>query len=68
MAQPRTKVEYLRKINFLSQKEVATMLEMSQQYYCRLEKRPEKFSLGEAAQLKFILKVDHIDDLLGEVS
>lgn len=67
MAQPKTRIEYLRKINFLSQKEVAQLLEMSQQNYGKLEKRPEKFPLGVAVQLKSILKVDRIDDLLGEV-
>ncbi|MBB6694372.1 helix-turn-helix transcriptional regulator [Cohnella xylanilytica] len=68
MAKPKTKIEYLRKINFLSQKEVADTLGMSQQYYGRLEKRPEKLSLGVALELKALLKVNHIDDLLGEVS
>jgi transcriptional regulator with XRE-family HTH domain len=67
MAQPKTKIEYLRKINFLSQKEVAAGLNMSQQYYCKLEKQPEKFSLGDASKLKEILKANHIDDLIGEV-
>lgn len=68
MAQPRNRVEYLRKINFLSQKEVAAELKMSQQYYCKLEKQPEKFSLGDAFKLKKILKTDHIDDLIEVVS
>lgn len=38
MPKPSTRLEYLRKINFLSQKEVAEALGMSQQFYFKIEK------------------------------
>ncbi|MDR6555496.1 helix-turn-helix transcriptional regulator [Paenibacillus qinlingensis] len=63
----KSKVAYLRRVRFLTQKEVAAELEMSQQYYCKLEKNPDDFSLGLAKKLKIILGVDHIDDLVGDV-
>lgn len=64
---PKSKIEFLRRTKFLTQKDVADSLDMSQQYYCKLEKNPDDFSLGLAIKLKQILGVDHIDDLLGEV-
>lgn len=64
----KSKVAYLRRIKFLTQKQVAQELDMSQQYYCKLEKNPDNLTLGMAMKLKAIFNVDHIDDLVGDVS
>lgn len=66
MKKPLNKLTYLRKTNILSQKEVAEMLGISQQYYGRLEKNPNSLSVGMAMQLKSILKVKCIDELIDE--
>lgn len=67
MDKKRNKITYLRLRNILSQKEVAENLGISQVYYCKLEKHPEKISLGMAYKLKKLFKVDMIDELLDEV-
>lgn len=68
MNKPLNKLTFLRKINILSQKEVAKMLGISQQYYGRLEKNPIMLSVGMALQLKSILKLKCIDELIDEAS
>lgn len=55
---------YLRKSNILSQKEIAAMLGISQQYYGRLEKKPLDINLGMALKLKEIFKIKSIDEIL----
>ncbi|MCP3810076.1 helix-turn-helix domain-containing protein [Paenibacillus sp. Lou8.1] len=67
MDKRRNNITYLRLRNILSQKDVAETLGISQVYYGRLEKNPEKISLGMASKLKTLFKVDSIDELLEEV-
>lgn len=66
MKQPKSHLAYLRLRNILSQKDVAEQLGISQVYYCKLEKTPEKISLGMACKLKKILKVETIDEIIKE--
>ncbi|WP_339182912.1 helix-turn-helix transcriptional regulator [Paenibacillus sp. FSL R5-0490] len=68
MPKPSTRLEYLRKINFLSQKEVAEALGMSQQFYFKIEKGKSKLTIETADSLKDIFKLSCIDELLREVS
>lgn len=68
MAQPKTRVEYLRKINFLSQKEVAELLGISQQFYHKIEKGTSRITLDMAKELKVIFNLSSIDELLKDVS
>ncbi|AIQ19575.1 hypothetical protein H70357_24845 [Paenibacillus sp. FSL H7-0357] len=68
MAQPKTRVEYLRKINFLSQKEVAEKLGVSQQFYHKIEKGTSKINLDMADSLKVIFNLTCIEELLRDVS
>lgn len=67
MAKPKNKLEYLRKINFLSQKEVAELLGISQQFYNKIEHGNSRLSMDVAKKLKTIFKVATIDELLDEV-
>ena len=64
MKKPTTHLGKLRHTKYLSQKDVADHLGISQQYYGRLEKNPEKIDLALAKKLKNVLSVDYIDDLL----
>ncbi|WP_339283656.1 helix-turn-helix transcriptional regulator [Paenibacillus sp. FSL R5-0486] len=67
MRKPDNNLMYLRMMKFMSQKEVAEQLEISQAYYSKLEKNPSKISLGMAGRLKVILQADTIDDFLKHV-
>ncbi|MFD1136728.1 helix-turn-helix domain-containing protein [Paenibacillus urinalis] len=67
MRKPKNNLAYLRMQNYLSQKEIATILQISQVYYSKLENNPEKISLGMAQKLKNILRAQSIDDFLKKV-
>jgi len=64
MKKPSTHLAILRHNRYLSQKDVASLLGISQQYYGRLEKNPDKIDMGLAKKLKILLNVSYIDDLL----
>lgn len=66
MKKPSNNIARIRFKNYLSQKEVAEMLGISQQYYGRLEKNPDKIDIGLARKLKEILKLKYIDDLIDD--
>ena len=66
MAKPKSRLEYLRKINFLSQKEVAENLGISQQLYFKIETGKIRLTVETAAKLKVIFKLNCIDELLEE--
>lgn len=68
MAQPKTKLERLRKLNFFSQKEVADLLGVSQQVYSKIENGKARLSIETAKSLKEIFKLNCIDELLDEAS
>ncbi|WP_339197910.1 helix-turn-helix transcriptional regulator [Paenibacillus sp. FSL P4-0176] len=68
MRKPKNNLAYLRMMKFMSQKDVAEQLEISQVYYSKLEKNPSKITLGMASRLKVILQADTIDDLLKQVA
>lgn len=68
MRKPKNHIENLRWKLYLSQKEVAELVGLSQQYYGRLEKNPDKIDLGLAKKLKEILQLNHIDDLITETT
>ncbi|OKP91377.1 helix-turn-helix transcriptional regulator [Paenibacillus sp. P32E] len=68
MAQPKTKLERLRKTNFLSQKEVAEELGVSQQFYHKIESGKSRLNIEMARTLKEIFHLGTIDELLDEVS
>lgn len=61
---PQCRIAQLRFRKFLSQKDVAEMLGVSQQYYGRLEKNPDKIDIGMARKLKRILELKFIDELI----
>jgi DNA-binding XRE family transcriptional regulator len=66
MAQPKSKLEYLRKINFFTQAEVAEQLGVTQSYYHKVERGKRDLTLKLAKRLKDLFKVSSIDDLLDE--
>lgn len=68
MAKPKSRLEYLRKINFLSQKEVAEKLGLSQQFYYKIESGKARLTVDVAKQLKSIFKLKCIDELIDEAS
>ncbi|MFK7695679.1 helix-turn-helix transcriptional regulator [Paenibacillus sp. HJGM_3] len=68
MAAPKSRLEYLRKINFFSQKEVADALGMSQQFYYKIESGKARLTIDVAQKLKNLYKLDRIDDLISEAS
>lgn len=68
MAKPKSRLEYLRKINFLTQAEVAEMLGVTMSHYNKIERGIRGMSLENAKKLKEIFKVSCIDELLEEVS
>lgn len=68
MKKPRNRLAYLRMTNIMSQKDMADYLGISQTYYCKLEKYPEKIDLGMAAKIKEKLGAKTIDELLESVS
>lgn len=68
MGIPKNKIEYLRRINFLTQKEVAMYCGISQQYYNKIENGNCRLSIDIAVKLKELFKLSSIDELLGEVA
>lgn len=68
MAKPKSKLEYLRKINFLTQAEVAVEIEVTQSHYNKIERGERGLSLNMARKLKPLFKVEHIEDLLEEAA
>lgn len=68
MAVPKSRLEYLRKINFLTQTEVANSLDITQSHYNKIERGDRGLTLKMAAKLKTLFNVDHIDDLLDELA
>lgn len=68
MAQPKTKLEYLRKINFMTQNEVAVCLGITQSYYQKIERGARELPMNMARKLKVLFKVSSIDELLDDMS
>lgn len=68
MAKPKNRLEYLRKINFLSQLEVAELLGMSQQFYNKIENGKARLTMDIAKKLKAVYKLEHLDELIDEAS
>lgn len=68
MAQPKTRLERLRKLNFLSQKEVAESLGVSQQFYHKIETGKARLTIEIAKSLKEIFNLETIDQLIDEAS
>lgn len=66
MAMPKSRLEYLRKINFLTQSEVATCLGITQSHYHKIERGSRAMSIDMAQRLKTVFNVSHIEDLLEE--
>jgi Predicted transcriptional regulators len=66
MAKPKSRLEYLRKINFMTQAEVAAALAITQSHYNKIERGDRGLSMNMARKLKALFKVDYIDDLLDE--
>ncbi|MEK4882558.1 MULTISPECIES: helix-turn-helix transcriptional regulator [Paenibacillus] len=66
MAQPKTRLEKLRKLNFLSQKEVAEELGVSQQFYYKIESGKARLNIEMAKSLKGIFHLQTIDELIEE--
>lgn len=68
MGIPKSKIAYYRRINFLTQKEVAKYCGISQQYYNKIENGNCRLSIEIAVKLKELFKLSSIDELLGEVA
>lgn len=68
MGIPKSKIEYYRRINFLTQKEVAKYCGISQQYYNKIENGNCRLSIEIALKLRQLFKLSSIDELLGEVA
>ncbi len=66
MAQPKNKIEALRRTNFLSQREVAEYLGMSYPGYAKIETGQRGMSIDIAKKLKTLFKVSCIDELLDD--
>lgn len=66
MAKPKNKLEELRRINFLSQREVAEKLGVTQNFYSLVERGEKGLTLENAKKLKVIFHVDYIDDLFDQ--
>jgi DNA-binding XRE family transcriptional regulator len=66
MAQPKNKIEALRRTNFLTQAEVANFLGMSYPGYAKIEAGQRGLSIDIARKLKVLFKVNHIEDLLDD--
>lgn len=66
MPKPKTKLEYLRKVNFLTQQEVAQHLGVTPSHYHKIEHGVRGLSLPMAQKLKGIFNVEHIEDLLDQ--
>lgn len=68
MRKPIKRLEYLRRVNFYSQADVAKALGISQSAYFKIEHGKSKLTVDHALKLKTLFKVERIDDLLEEVS
>ena len=66
MAKPKSKLEYHRKINFMTQAEVAEALGITQSHYHKIERGMRGLSLDMARRLKVLFNVSCIDELLEE--
>lgn len=66
MAKPKNKLEELRRINFLSQREVAEKLGVTQNFYSLVERGEKGLTLENAKKLKVIFHVDYLDDLFDQ--
>lgn len=66
MPTPKNRLEYLRKSHFLSQREVAEKLGISQQSYGKIESGRCRLTVETASKLKGIYKLDSIDALINE--
>lgn len=66
MSIPKSRLEKLRRQNFLSQREVAEMLGVTQNFYSLVERGERGLTLENAKKLKSIFKVKCIDELLEE--
>lgn len=66
MAQPKNKLEALRRMNFLSQREVAEYLGMSYPGYYKIESGQRGLTIEVAKKLKTLFKVNYIDELLDD--
>ena len=64
MEKPKTKLEYFRRINFLSQLEVSTYLGMSQPGYRKIETGEVRLNVEIAQKLVKLYKLEKIEDLL----
>ena len=64
MAKPKSNLEKYRRINFLSQGEVASYLGMNLNSYSKIERGERGLSLTNARKLKQLFKVNSIDELL----
>lgn len=64
MAKPKSKLEQLRRINFMSQGEVASHLGMTQNSYSKIERGERGLSLTNAIKLKKLFNANCIDELL----
>lgn len=67
MAQPKTKIAYLRMVNFLSQKEVAEKIGLSTQFYNKIENGKARLTVEIAKKLKPVFKLKYIDELIDDV-
>jgi transcriptional regulator with XRE-family HTH domain len=68
MNKPAKRLEYLRRVNFYSQSDVAKELGISQSAYFKIEHGVSRLTVDHAVKLRNLYKVSHIDDLLEEVS
>lgn len=66
MTQPVSKLAKLRRINFLTLREVAIHLEMNLASYAKIERGKRGLSMQNAIKLKKLFKVQHIDELIDE--
>ncbi|WP_340389587.1 helix-turn-helix transcriptional regulator [Paenibacillus sp. FSL E2-0151] len=66
MAIPKTKLEMIRRQNFLSQKEVAEQLNMTSVNYSKIERGERRLTVDVAKQLVKVFNLNYIDDLLDD--
>jgi transcriptional regulator with XRE-family HTH domain len=66
MATPKTKLEMIRRQNFLSQKEVADQLDMTSVNYSKIERGERRLTVDVAKQLVQVFNLNYIDDLLDD--
>lgn len=68
MAKPKNKIEYHRKINFMTQSEVAEHLGMSQAGYQKIETGERRLSIDLALKMVRLFSLEKIEDLLDDES